>query len=85
MARPKQVAKEDRETVTVTYTVEPYFAVSVDSLPGIKGVGKTAQDAVINLRSSVRRRYPHTKYDIIERTDTRDLMSAISWREPVYE
>lgn len=85
MARPKQVAKEDRETVIVTYTIEPYFAVSVDSLPGIKGVGPTAKEAVINLRSSVRRRYPFSKYDIIERTDTRELLSAIAWREPVYE
>lgn len=85
MARPKQVAKEDRETVTVTYTVQPYFAVSVDAITGVKGVGKTAREAVSNLRSEVRRRYPHSKFDIVERTDTRELMSAISWREPVYE
>ena len=85
LARPKQVAKEDRETVTVTYTVRPHFAVTADNIPGVTGVGSTAREAVTNLRSEVRRRYPFHKFDIVERTDTRELMSAISWREPVYE
>lgn len=85
MARPKQVAKEDRQSVTVTYTIQPYFAASVDSLPGIKGVGPTAREAVINLRSSVRRLYPFSSFDITERTDTGELMAATSWREPLYE
>lgn len=85
MARPKQVAKEDRQSVTATYSVQPYFAVTCDLTPGVKGVGPTAKEAVINLRSEVRRRYPFHKFDIVERTDTRELMSAVTWREPVYE
>lgn len=85
MARPKQVAKEERQTVVVTYTVQPYFAVSSDVTPGVVGVGPTARDAVTSLRSEVRRRYPFHKFDIVERTDTRELMSAVTWSEPVYE
>lgn len=87
MARPKPVPTEDRKTVTITYTVHPYFMVMADDpkLSGTFGVGRTAKEAVTNLRSEVRRRYPFNQFDIVERTDTRDLMSATSWREPVYE
>lgn len=68
MARPKQVPKEERKTVEITYTVVPWFAVTVDDpkLRGYIGVGPTPKAAITNLRSQVRRIYPHHQYDIVE-------------------
>lgn len=69
MARPKQVPKIDRQTIEIAYVVEPYFAVSTTdpNLSGTKGVGATKKEALANMRAAVRRRYPQTEYDIIEK------------------
>ncbi len=77
MPRAKAVAAEERETVTIRYAAQQYFAVSADDpkLRGIIGVGATPQLAVENLRSSVRRAYPNNKYDIIEKVVPSPLWS----------
>lgn len=68
MARPKAVPKAERQTVTIRYSVEPYFAVSCDDpqLSGTKGIGPTKKEALANMRSAVRRVYPFSGYDIVE-------------------
>jgi hypothetical protein len=68
VARAKQVPKAERQTVTIRYSVEPYFAISCDDpkLQGIKGVGPTKREALANMRSAVRRVYPFSGYDIVE-------------------
>lgn len=87
MARPKRVAAQERQEVTITYSVAPAFIVTVDDpkLSGISGVGRTAKEAVTNLRSAVRRAYPFAAYDIVERTDNKKLMLATSWKEPTFD
>jgi len=87
MARPKRVAAEERRTVTVTYTVLPAFRVTTDdpNLRGISAVGATAREAVTNLRSEVRRKYPFAAFDIIEKTSTKELMLATGWKEPTFD
>lgn len=81
MPRPKQVAIEDRQTVTVSYEVLPYFAVQTSDpgLRGIRGVGPSPRLAIENLRSEVRRRYPNNKYDIVERVVRNDITSNPEW------
>lgn len=64
MARPKPA--EDREEVTVTLRVLPYFAAVCEQLPGIRGVGETPEDALSSIRSEVRRRFPFHKFDLTE-------------------
>lgn len=78
MPRPKQVPVEERQTVTVRYRIQPYFAVTVDdhNLRGIAGVGPSPQLAVENLRSEVRRRYPNNKFDIVEKVEPSPLWST---------
>lgn len=68
MARAKQVPTAERQTVTIRYSVEPYFAVSCDDpkLKGIKGIGPTKREALANMRSAVRRAYPFSGWDIVE-------------------
>lgn len=68
MARPKAVPVAERQTVTIRYAVEPYFAVSCDDpkLQGVKGVGPTKREALAHMRSAVRRVYPFSGYDIVE-------------------
>jgi len=87
LPRLKKVAVEDRRTVTVTYTIQPYFQATTDDpmLKGISGVGHTARRAVTNLRSEVRRRYPYAQYDLIEKTTDKQLVLATSWKEPTYD
>jgi hypothetical protein len=87
VARPKRVETSERQTVTVRYSVVPYFAVSCSDpkLSGITGVGRTAREALTHMRAAVRDRYPLGEFDIIEKTDTPEMMLATSWREPVYE
>lgn len=85
MARPKQVAASERQTVAIQYRVVPYFAVSADILPGVVGVGATAKAALANMRAEVRRRYPLTGFDIIEKSSSEvGLYAATGWKEPVY-
>jgi hypothetical protein len=68
VARAKQVPTAERQTVTIRYSVEPYFAVSCDDpkLRGIKGIGATKREALANMRAAVRRTYPFSGYDIVE-------------------
>lgn len=87
MPRPKTAKTEDRQTVTVTYSVIPAFIVTCDDprLSGISGIGKTAKDATMNLRAEVRHRYPVQQFDIVERTNQKELMLATGWKEPTYD
>jgi hypothetical protein len=84
MARPKKVESSERQTVTIRYRVVPYFAVASDELPGIRGIGATAKEALANMRSEVRRRYPVSQYDLEEKSSDIGLFAATSWKEPVY-
>ncbi len=87
MARPKRVAAEERQTVTVTYRIIPAFMVVTDDpkLSGHAGIGRTAKEAVTSIRSSVRRAYPFAAFDIIEKAEDRQLMLATGWKEPTFD
>lgn len=87
MARPKKVEDSERQTVTITYKVVPFFAVSCDDpkLSGITGVGSTAKEALARMRAEVRRRYPLSGYDVVEKAENRDMFLATGWENPTYE
>ena len=87
MARPKRVKAEERQTVTVTYTIIPAFMVVADDpkLSGHSGIGRTAREAVTNIRSVVRRQYPYAGFDIIEKATNKELALATGWKEPTFD
>lgn len=80
MARPKRVETSERQTVTIRYRLVPSFAVACDDprLSGTVGTGRTAKVALANLRSEVRRVYPHSAFDIIELPADQTMKEAVS-------
>ena len=73
-------AKAPKKSVTIDYTIVPYFAVSTPLLPGTRGVGETPLKALVNLKGEVRRRYPKSMYDLEEHITNPEFVSE--WKMP---
>jgi len=80
--KKKETAPEDRQTVTVSYRLIPYFAVEADlpSVSGIRGVGETPLKALVNMRGEIVRRFPAHHYDLEETIVNPEF--ANGWKMP---
>lgn len=78
----KKKDDSEKESVVITYTLLPYFAVESDSprLSGIRGVGETPIIAIQHLMGQIHKLYPKSNYKLIEKLANPEF--AQGWRMP---